>query len=184
MIFSRIGCTVSRSSRSTFRTNVTSRNLLSNESYVSTPVGNACISRVNQGLGIVRGYFAPAGTGKHLVSNTRLSNLDSILANPRIRRLFSSEGSKKSKYENYYPKNKKEIPKANEQKSQSKEDSGAGDPGNSQNIAKLMQNAITPLLLFGILYTSIFSGPHEQKQVSGFPPFLRSHHLDNFSIAC
>ncbi|EOY07491.1 Peptidase M41 - like 5 [Theobroma cacao] len=166
MIFSRIGRTVSRSSRSAFRTNVISRNLLSNESHVSTPVGNACISRVNQGLGIVRGYFAPAGTGKHLVSNARLSNLDSILANPRIRRFFSSEGSKKSRYENYYPKNKKEIPKANEQKSQSKEDSGAGDPGNSQNIAKLMQNVITPLLLFGILYTSIFSGPHEQKQIS------------------
>ncbi|KAK6231402.1 hypothetical protein SCA6_001475 [Theobroma cacao] len=162
----RIGRTVSRSSRSAFRTNVISRNLLSNESHVSTPVGNACISRVNQGLGIVRGYFAPAGTGKHLVSNARLSNLDSILANPRIRRFFSSEGSKKSRYENYYPKNKKEIPKANEQKSQSKEDSGAGDPGNSQNIAKLMQNVITPLLLFGILYTSIFSGPHEQKQIS------------------
>ncbi|KAK6244905.1 hypothetical protein QUC31_011314 [Theobroma cacao] len=166
MIFSRIGRIVSRSSRSAFRTNVISRNLLSNESHVSTPVGNACISRVNQGLGIVRGYFAPAGTGKHLVSNARLSNLDSILANPRIRRFFSSEGSKKSRYENYYPKNKKEIPKANEQKSQSKEDSGAGDPGNSQNIAKLMQNVITPLLLFGILYTSIFSGPHEQKQIS------------------
>ncbi|XP_022747766.1 ATP-dependent zinc metalloprotease FTSH 3, mitochondrial-like isoform X2 [Durio zibethinus] len=160
MIFSRIVRTLSRSSRSTFQTNLLSRNLLSSESHVPRPVGNALISRVNQGLGLVRGYFAPAGTGKQLVSSTPLSNLDSILANPRIRRFFSSEGPKKRKYENYYPKNKKGI--ANEQKSGSKEDS---DPGNSQNIAKLMQHMVTALLLVGFLY-STFSGPHDQKEIS------------------
>ncbi|KAK8697589.1 hypothetical protein V6N13_113730 [Hibiscus sabdariffa] len=39
-------------------------------------------------------------------------------------------------YENYFPKNKKDIPKANEQKSGSKEDSSAGEPGNSPNIQR------------------------------------------------
>ncbi|XVE96885.1 hypothetical protein REPUB_Repub02eG0262200 [Reevesia pubescens] len=166
MIFLRIGRCISRSSRSNLQTNVISRNLLSNESHVPNPIGNPCISRVNQGLGIVRGYFAPAGTGKQLVSNARYSNLGSILSNPRIRRFFSSEGPKKRNYENYYPKNKKGIPKANGQKSGgSKEDSGAGDPGNYQNIQKLVQNLVTTLLLVGILYSS-FSGPHDQKEIS------------------
>ncbi|XVE61910.1 hypothetical protein DITRI_Ditri06bG0076100 [Diplodiscus trichospermus] len=165
MIFSRIGRSLSRSSRSTLQTNLISRNLLSNEANVTLPLENACISRVNQGLGLLRGYFARAGTGKHFVSNTRFWNLDSVLANPRIRRFFSSEGPKKRKYENYFPKIKKGIPKGNEQKSGSKEDSSAGDPGNSQNIAKLVQNMVTTLLLIGILYSS-FSGPRDQQEIS------------------
>ncbi|PPE00114.1 hypothetical protein GOBAR_DD02904 [Gossypium barbadense] len=165
MIFSRIGRSLSRSSRSNFRINVISRKLLRYESNVPSPVTNTCISRVNKGLGLVRGYFAPAGVGKQLSTNTRLSNLDSILANPRIRRFFCSEGPKKRNYENYFPKNKKDIPKANEQKSGSKEDSGAGEPGNSQNIQRLVQNIVTTLLLVGITYSSL-SGPHEQQEIS------------------
>ncbi|MBA0643102.1 hypothetical protein Goklo_027421 [Gossypium klotzschianum] len=164
MIFSRIGRSLSRSSRSNFRINVISRKLLRYESNVPSPVTNTCISRVNKGLGLVRGSFAPAGVGKQLSTNTRLSNLDSILANPRIRRFFCSEGPKKRNYENYFPKNKKDIPKANEQKSGSKEDSGAGEPGNSQNIQRLVQNIVTTLLLVGITYSSL-SGPHEQQEL-------------------
>ncbi|OMO66340.1 Peptidase M41 [Corchorus capsularis] len=165
MIFSRIGRSLARSSRSTFRTNVISRNVL-NESRLSTPVGNACNSRVNEGIGLVRGYFALGGIGKQLVSNSRLSNLDSILANPRVRRFFCSDGPKKSKFENYYPKLRKKTPKANEKKSESKEDSSGGDPENSQNLSKLISSLVTPLLLFGVVYSSIFSGPNDQKQIS------------------
>ncbi|GMI81071.1 FTSH protease 10 [Hibiscus trionum] len=159
MIFSRFGRSLSRSYRSNFQANGISRKLLSNESNVPS------IPRVNQGLGLARGFFAPAGGGKQLVSNTRLSNLDSILANPRIRRFFSSEGPKKRNYENYFPKNKKDIPKANEQKSGSKEDSSAGEPGNSLNIQRLVQNIVTTLLLVGITFSSL-SGPREQQEIS------------------
>lgn len=105
-----------------------------------------------RGLGIVRGYLSYSGAGKQIVSSTQLSNLNSILANPRVRRFFCSEAPKKRsklviiysrsfffemlvwywvlicfflmmlvvEYENYYPKDKKEIPKANESKSESK----------------------------------------------------------------
>ncbi|TYI11023.1 hypothetical protein ES332_A09G182600v1 [Gossypium tomentosum] len=104
MVFSRIGRSLSCSSRFNFENNVISRNLLLNERHIPRPVGNACIS-----------HFTEAG--KKLVLNARLSILDSILGNPRIRRLFSSGGPKKRTYENYHPKNKKRIPKANEQKS-------------------------------------------------------------------
>ncbi|XVF76652.1 hypothetical protein PTKIN_Ptkin13bG0283700 [Pterospermum kingtungense] len=162
MIFSRIGRSLSRFR---FQTSVISRNLLSHESTVPSPVGNACISRVNQGLGLVRGYVAPPGTGKLLLPNTRLSNLDSVLSNPWIRRFFSSEGPKKRNYENYYPKSKKKTPKANEQKSESKEDSSGGDRWSSVDITMLVQNTLATLLLVGILHSS-FSGPHDAKQIS------------------
>ncbi|MBA0767937.1 hypothetical protein Gotri_016783, partial [Gossypium trilobum] len=95
MIFSRIGRSLSCSSRFNFKNNVISRNLLLNETHIPRPVGNACISHVSQGLGLLRGYFALAEAGKKLVLNARLSILDSILGNPRIRRLFSSGGPKK-----------------------------------------------------------------------------------------
>ncbi|KAK8504760.1 hypothetical protein V6N13_141683 [Hibiscus sabdariffa] len=156
MIFSRIGRSIIRSSRSNFQANGLSRKLLSNV---------PSIPRVNQGLGLVRGFVAPTGAGKQLISNTRLSNLDLILANPRIRRFFSSEAPKKRNYENYFPKNKKDIPKANEQKSGSKEDSSAGEPGNSPNIQRLVQNIITTLLLVGISFSSL-SGPREQQEIN------------------
>ncbi|KAE8704526.1 ATP-dependent zinc metalloprotease FTSH 3 [Hibiscus syriacus] len=153
MFFSRIYRSLSRSN---FQTNGISRTLLSN---------GPSVPLVNQGLGLVRGFLAPAGVGKQLVSNTRLSNLDSILANPRIRRFFSSEGPKKRNYENYFPKNKKDIPKANEQKSGSKEDSSSGEAGNSPNMQKLLQNIVTTLLLVGITFSSL-SSPREQQEIS------------------
>lgn len=108
-----------------------------------------CISRVDGGLGSVRSFLTSDGAGKQLVSlNKYSSNFDSIFANPRARQFCSGQSPKKSsesnflflhffsnickffnllfellinvEYENYYPKNKKEIPKANEQKSESK----------------------------------------------------------------
>ncbi|OMO66339.1 Peptidase M41 [Corchorus capsularis] len=120
---------------------VISRILLMNESRLFRPVGNACISRVNQGL--VRGYFAPAGIGKQLFSKSPWSNLDSVLANSRVRRSFCSQGPKKSKFGNFFPKFLKRTPKANEKKSESK--------------------VMSIVLLLGMVYTSIFS---DQKQIS------------------
>lgn len=64
----------------------------------TVPLGNACISGVDGELGLLRGYLTYNGAGKQLVSNTYLSNFKSFLANPRIRRFFSSRGhEKKSK---------------------------------------------------------------------------------------
>ncbi|KAJ0088648.1 hypothetical protein Patl1_31848 [Pistacia atlantica] len=174
MIFSRIGPSVSRSTRSTFRKNVVSgnynaRTALSNESILpSTPLGNACISHVGGGLNLAKGFFTSAGAGKQLVSNTYVSNLNPFFANPRLRRFFSGEAPKERKYENYYPKNKKEIPKANEQKTGSKEDSGAGDQGNFQNFTKQFQNMISPLFFIGFVLASMLFTPEQQKEVSIF----------------
>ncbi|TYI65702.1 hypothetical protein E1A91_D09G174700v1 [Gossypium mustelinum] len=112
MIFSRIGRSLSCSSRFNFKNNVISRNLLLNETHIPRPVGNACISHVSQGLGLLRGYFALAEAGKKLVLNARLSILDSILGNPRIRRLFSSGGPKKRRSVESFEEKLEEVQEA------------------------------------------------------------------------
>lgn len=168
MILSRIGRSLSRSARSTLQRNVINTN---NYLYNARTVLDdeltlrfaAIESNGLRGLGIVRGYLSYSGAGKQIVSSTQLSNLNSIPANPRVRRFFCSEAPKKRKYENYYPKDKKEIPKANESKSESKEDSGGGD---SQNTVKQFQNIITPLLFLAFVYSSMFFNTQEQKQIS------------------
>ncbi|PRQ43244.1 putative ATPase, AAA-type, core, peptidase, FtsH, peptidase M41, FtsH extracellular [Rosa chinensis] len=166
MIFSSGGRLLSRPARSAFQksviwVNYNGRAALRHEP--PTPLGgNAGISG---GLGLLRGYLTYSGAGKQLVSNTYMSNLKSALANPRTRRLFSSERPGKKNYENYYPKDKKEIPKGNDQKSGSKE--GAGDQGNAQgNFSKQIQDLITPLLFMGFIFISLFLTPQKHKQIS------------------
>lgn len=66
------------------------------------------------------------GAGKHAVNRGIFKELNSLLTGPRIRRLFCSEAPKK-KYENYYPRNKKEIPEGNNHKSEAKDDSSSGE---------------------------------------------------------
>lgn len=141
--------------------------MLPNESLFSSS-GNGCISRGDGGLGLVRGYVTCVGAGKQLVSNSYLSNFGSVLANPRVRRFFSSQPLKKRNYENYYPKDKKEIPKAKQQKSESKGGSNTGgDHGNGQeNLTKQFQSLITPLLFIAFIFSSILLSPHDQKQIS------------------
>ncbi|XP_058209109.1 ATP-dependent zinc metalloprotease FTSH 8, mitochondrial-like [Rhododendron vialii] len=167
MIYSRLARSLSRSYRSAFHPNIISgnygvREMLSKELVAS----NGCSG---EGLGLVRGYLTSIGavTGKQLVSNTNLPGFNSIFSNPRLRRLFCSEAPKKRNYENYYPKNKKEIPKENNQKSESKEESSTGDHGNSQeNFMKQFQHFVTPLLIIGLMALSLNSAPREQAQIS------------------
>ncbi|GLT92566.1 hypothetical protein SLE2022_103970 [Rubroshorea leprosula] len=168
MNFRKVARALSRSGRSGLQTlprQSTTWAVSSNESLLCDRPGNASISRISGGLGLVRGYLTSAGAGEHLVSNTRLSHLDSIsiLANPRVRRFFCSETPKKSKYENYRPKNKAGIPKANKQKSQSKGgEAGADEEARKQQFI----NTTGPLLIFALIYYSIFMGRHEQEEIS------------------
>ncbi|KAL5580964.1 hypothetical protein UlMin_013406 [Ulmus minor] len=164
MNFSRIGQSLSRSSRT--------RNLLYGSRRPATNVKETLLGvpgvdsslggRVDGALGFVRGYIASIGAGK-----PSASNFSRILANPEFRRLFSSEGPKKKNYENFYPKEKKEIPKGDEQKSESKDDSNADDRTNfSETFMKQFQNLLTPLLVIGLFLSSFSFGPREQQQIS------------------
>ncbi|XP_022143749.1 ATP-dependent zinc metalloprotease FTSH 10, mitochondrial-like isoform X2 [Momordica charantia] len=173
MIFSRIGGSLSRSARCKLQANAYSgfcngRILSVGESCLEVkPFSSTCDSRVHGCLGLAKAYLtsAGAGAGKQLVSRKCLVDVNSVLANPRIRRLFSSESPKKRNYENYYPKDRKEIPKAKEQKTESK-DSNTGHTDSQENFTKQFQNLITPLLFVGFIFSSFFMAPHEQKQIS------------------
>ncbi|KAJ9185226.1 hypothetical protein P3X46_004884 [Hevea brasiliensis] len=171
MIFSVIGRSLSRSSRSAFQ-RINAKNVNANNCNVWTAESilprvlpeKACISRVDSGLGIIRGYLTSAGGVRQLLSKTNLSNSNSLLANPRARLFFSTQAPKKNKFENYYPKHKKQNPKENESKSEYKEELGGGG-GNSQNFNQF-QNFIAPILFIAFLYSSVLVGPHDQKQIS------------------
>ncbi|XP_057497736.1 ATP-dependent zinc metalloprotease FTSH 8, mitochondrial-like isoform X2 [Actinidia eriantha] len=168
MIYSRLGRPLSRSFRSAFqRTGSGSYGIrtVASKELVSSNAG------IEEGLGLVRGYLTSigAGTGRQLVSksNTSLSEFSSIFANPRLRRLFCTETPKKRNYENYYPKNKKEILKEQNQKSESKEESSTSDHGSFQESSmKQFQNLVTPLLFIAFVLSSIVSSPREQAQIS------------------
>ncbi|GKA60840.1 ATP-dependent zinc metalloprotease FTSH 10, mitochondrial-like protein [Tanacetum coccineum] len=122
-------------------------------------------------LGILGRYLSSlAGSGFYDGSKgygLRPKDLNRVFANASFRRLFSSEAPKKKNYENFYPKEKKEIPKGNEQKSESKEESSTDDDGSF--FPKQFQFQIPiPLLVIGLLLFSSLSsfGPREQKQIS------------------
>ncbi|XP_065852224.1 ATP-dependent zinc metalloprotease FTSH 8, mitochondrial-like [Euphorbia lathyris] len=169
MILSRIGRAVSRSSGSELRRNVIANNYSARSALVEDPIfpsaslENACIARIYRGLGFSRGYLTSAGGGKQLLSKTNLSNSNSVIANPRRRLFFSTQTPKKKNYENYYPKEKKEIPKAHENKSEFKEESGGRGGGNSENPLKQLQNLIIPVIFTTLMFSSAFSGPHGQQ---------------------
>ncbi|KZV53401.1 cell division protease ftsH isoform 1 [Dorcoceras hygrometricum] len=129
-------------------------------------VGNARILRLDNGIGSARGYLASVGAGKHVVNYGILKELNSLLYGSRLGRLFCSNAPKKSKYENYYPRKKKEIPEGNNNKSEAKEDSSSGEPGNNMNMPKQMQGFLTPLLLIGFFLFPLLSTTKDQKQIS------------------
>ncbi|KAK4772089.1 hypothetical protein SAY86_013864 [Trapa natans] len=152
---------VSRSSLSTLG-NV--RSAISNGSTLSRSTADAYLCRK---LGFLRDYIAAIGAQNSFVSKSNLSDLNCILANPKFRRFLSNEPPKKKNYENFYPKEKKEAPKGNDQKSESKEDSNTDDQGNFQEtFIRLIQNMLTPLLVIGLFLSSLPFGSGEQQQIS------------------
>ncbi|XP_042476075.1 ATP-dependent zinc metalloprotease FTSH 8, mitochondrial-like [Macadamia integrifolia] len=172
MIVSRIGRSLSRSARSTFKQGgilcgCARRTALLEEALLQSSHGTASLGADDVRLGFLRGYLTYVGANKAFVSRTQLSDLNYIIANPRLHRFFSSESSKKKNYENYVPKDKKEIPKGNNQKTESKEDSSTDDHGNFQeNFMKQLQNYLTPLLFMALLLSSFSFGSRDQKQIS------------------
>ncbi|KAL8261759.1 hypothetical protein R6Q59_025808 [Mikania micrantha] len=170
MMFSRLGRSIARSSRS--------RNVLSGANGVRSQILTG--SSVNQSrfdgngdgnLGILRRCLGSLAGNKEingygLSSKVYISDISSVLANPRFRRLFSSEAPKKKNYENFYPNEKKETPKGNNQKSESKEESNTEDDGGF--FPKQFQFQIPiPMLVIGLLlFSSLSFGPREQKQIS------------------
>ncbi|GMH12263.1 hypothetical protein Nepgr_014104 [Nepenthes gracilis] len=165
MIFSRISRSLSRSSRARGVINgcQQGRSVLVNQGLLRDSYGSEYVFLSDVKIGFLRSYLASVGHHRKVY----VSDLNYVLANPKIRRFFSDEAPKKRNYENFYPKEKKEIPKANEQKSESKEDSHTNDQGSFQEtFMKHFQSLITPLLILGLFLSTFSFGPREQKQIS------------------
>ncbi|KAL4335398.1 hypothetical protein GQ457_07G034800 [Hibiscus cannabinus] len=166
MIFSKLGRSYSRSSHSRllYRGGTGGRS-------PSLPRSSGNVDRLVGQLGSLRGYLASIEAAKEFTPKAYLSDLNFVLANPRIHRFFSSEAPKKKKYENFYPKEKKEIPKQNDQKSDSKEDPNTDDQWNFQEtFLKLFQNLVAPSLVLA-LFLSMFPWTVEQQQQISFQEF-------------
>ncbi|KZV47069.1 FTSH protease 10 [Dorcoceras hygrometricum] len=172
MIYSRIGRSISRASRSRNVINgvESSRSLLNKEILGARHVYNSNYivnNPFNGKLGFIRDYLATTGAKNGSVSRSYLSNSKQFIANARIRRFFSSEAPKKKNYENFYPRQKKEIPKQNEQKSGSKEEGKTDDHGNFQDtFIKNLLNIVPPALALALVISLIPHMPHEEKQIS------------------
>ncbi|KAI3989851.1 hypothetical protein MKX01_040821 [Papaver californicum] len=166
MIFSRLGRSVPRSARYIQRNGLLCGNggRSINEGLLQSVNGNVVGEIV--GLGFVRGYLTSIrGGSKDILSKNYLSN-DFALANPKLRRFFSSEAPQKN-YENYFPKEKKEIPKGNSQKTESSsksEEARTGEEGDS--FLKQFQNFLTPLIFIGLVLSSFNFGSSDQKQIN------------------
>ncbi|KAL3536411.1 hypothetical protein ACH5RR_004872 [Cinchona calisaya] len=120
-MFSRIGRSLLGSSRSAYGKKLISagtgfggvRSVTRNDLASSQ---NACIARVDAaGLGFVRSYLTWMRDGTKISGTSFLSEFNSVFANPRHLRLFCPK--REVNYENYYPKDKNEFPKVNNQKS-------------------------------------------------------------------
>ncbi|KAL8525676.1 hypothetical protein ACS0TY_015062 [Phlomoides rotata] len=172
MIYSKVGASLTRSSRyrNVINGAIKGRYFL-NKDNLGAPTLDALNGHVNEfdgKLEFLRGYVAAAGGSKRSISPTSLSDFKYFAANPIISRFFSSESPKKKNYQNYYPKDKKEIPKTDEQKSESKEEGSKKTDDDEQPIfsgSVNIQNLIAALLAFGLLL-SASPKPREEKQIS------------------
>ncbi|KAK1298044.1 hypothetical protein QJS10_CPB14g01590 [Acorus calamus] len=168
MIFSKLSRPLSRSARSRF---VSGRFLGvhggGTSSLKDEVLNSPGLLADNGGSGSVRGYLTSIGAGRGFGPKRRLEDLNSLLANPRFGRFFSDEAPKKKNYENFYPKDKKEIPKANENhKSESKEESGAEDQGSFQDFMRQIQGYLAPMVLLALILTSYSINPMERREIS------------------
>lgn len=165
MIFSKLGRSLSRSSRSINTLRAGNGGVLRSSAVINNIEGGFIDGR--GGLGLLRGYLTSIGSrGTH---NPFLSDLHSILANPRIRRFFSTEAPKKKNYENFYPKGKKEVPKQEKQKSESKENSSNADHDESDFNKGTFMKAfylLAPLFVVQLLFYPFSFGDGDKQQIS------------------
>lgn len=167
MIFSRLSRSLPRSSRTPNLFYGGGRSAIKNinEPILAAPRVDSCLGEREGMLGFLRGYFAFVGARTKFIPKESLSDLNFLIANPKLRRFFSSEAPKKKNYQNFYPKKKKEIPKGNEQKSKSKGDSNTEDETKFRvEIPIYFRDLVTLLVVIG-LYSS-FSSVLEQQQIS------------------
>uniref|UniRef100_A0ACD5ZEW0 Uncharacterized protein n=1 Tax=Avena sativa TaxID=4498 RepID=A0ACD5ZEW0_AVESA len=113
------------------------------------------------GLGLVRRYLTSALVSRAAAANGAGKARDwmFLMANSQSRRLLSDQSKKNC------PKEKKEVPKGDgTNKSESKQTSNSGSQTNSQEkVAKLFKEVLGPVLLLGIVLSTISSSSSEHE---------------------
>ncbi|KAL6577235.1 ATP-dependent zinc metalloprotease FTSH 8, mitochondrial [Orobanche minor] len=169
MIFSRIGSSLSRSRNVINGASKGMSHLWNKDNFGASNI-NSLTGNINQFAGkieFLRGYLATIGASKISFSRAYLSDFNYSTVNPRNSRLFSTGAPEKKNYENFYPKDKKEIPKQNEQESGSKEEGNTDDRGSFyETFTRNLQNVMTTLLVIGLVLSAISSKSHEEEQIS------------------
>lgn len=180
MNFSRIGSSVSRSARLRNSNGGINqgRLLFWNTKAIGAKnvngLSNEFVNQIDGKLGFVRGYLTSIGAKTGSKSGTYLSDFRYFFTNQRISRYFSSKAPKKKSYENYYPKDKKEAPKQNEQKAGSKEEgkTEGQDPFTEASVKNLvsftknLQNVVGSLVVVALILLAMSPTQHEERQIS------------------
>ncbi|KAJ6385023.1 hypothetical protein OIU77_028262 [Salix suchowensis] len=165
MIFSKLGRPLSRSSHSINILRAGNGGVVRSSAAANNIEGGFIDGR--GGLGLLRGFLT--SIGNRGTQKPFLSDLNSILANPRIRRFLSTEAPKKKNYENFYPKGKKEVPKGEKQKSESKENSSNADHDESDFNKRTFMKAfylLAPLFVAQLLFYPFSFGDGDKQQIS------------------
>lgn len=167
MIFTRLSRSLSRNSCGRNATSgVYSRGLANRnrDVYAAHDIYNGASKNMLAGqLGILRGYLAAISRTKNFVPKQCLSGFD--FANLKLSRFLSSEAPKEKKCDDDVPKESKETPKQDEQKSQSKEETNSSDRSDFQEtLMNFFQNLALPLLALGLTLITFTS--REGKEIS------------------
>ncbi|XP_051226748.1 ATP-dependent zinc metalloprotease FTSH 3, mitochondrial [Lolium perenne] len=113
------------------------------------------------GLGLVRTYLTSALASRAAAANgaRRAGDWRFMLANAQSRRLMCDQSKKNC------PKEKEEVPKGDgSNKSESKQESNSGSQSNAQDkFVKLFQEVIGPLLLIGMMLSTLSFGSSEHE---------------------
>ncbi|KAJ3703316.1 hypothetical protein LUZ61_007021 [Rhynchospora tenuis] len=170
MAFSSLARALSRSARSRSPSgSIVGGYRLRLGGLIENPLISSHSSYENAGLGFIRSYLTSLGAKNAVLQGSKVAKWRFLLSRPEFRRLFSSESHEpKKNYENYYPKDKKEIPKGeeNSNKSDSKQEAGTEDQGNYDAFIRQLQNYIAPILFIGLLLSSLSPGSSELREIS------------------
>ncbi|CAM0883526.1 unnamed protein product [Alopecurus aequalis] len=113
------------------------------------------------GSGFVRHYLSSALASRAAAANGagKAADLRRLLTNSQFRRLLSDQSKKNC------PKEKKEVPKGHgSNKPESKQGSNSGSQSNAkEKVVKLFQEVLGPILLIGILLSTISFGSSEHE---------------------
>ncbi|KAL3620103.1 hypothetical protein CASFOL_035015 [Castilleja foliolosa] len=161
MIFSRIGSSLSRSSR--FRNVINGanrgRSIFCNKEKFGASDLNGNFKQIDGNLMFIRGYLSTIGASKRPFSRAFLSDFNHSTANPKVSRFFSTQAPKKKDYEDFYQNRIIWGPK---------EGGNTDNNSSSSHVTYLgrLKKAAFALFVIELLFAPFSSNPRAGEQIS------------------